>query len=62
MIKEYDIVKAVKNINDLVLIGTIGTVVMIYQRPSLGYEVEFINDAKETIAVITVKPDEIAKR
>ena len=61
MIKEYDVIKAVKNINDKVLTGCVGTVVMVYLTPTPAYEVEFVNNENETIAVLTVKPDEIAK-
>jgi hypothetical protein len=62
MIKEYDVVKAAKNINEIVSIGCIGAVVMVFDKPTIAYEVEFFNDANETIAVLTVKPDEIVSR
>jgi len=61
MINEYDVVKAAKDLNDVVLKGCIGTVVIVYTRPSLGYEVEFFNGEDETIGVLTVTPDEITK-
>ena len=43
MIKEYDVVKAKKDLSDTVLEGCIGAVVMIYQEPTLAYEVEFVD-------------------
>lgn len=32
---------------------------MIYQEPTLGYEVEFINNEGDTLDVLTVYPDDI---
>jgi len=61
MIKEYDIVKAIKDLNSEVLKGCKGTVVMVHDSPTLGYEVEFFNDTHETIGVLTVYPDDIVK-
>ena len=61
MIKEYDLVMAVKDLSSMVLKGCKGVVVMAYDSPSPGYEVEFVNDANETIAVLTVNPDDIVK-
>jgi hypothetical protein len=34
---------------------------MVYENPSLAYEVEFFGSNDETIAILTVKPDEIIK-
>jgi CO dehydrogenase/acetyl-CoA synthase delta subunit len=58
-IKEYDIVKSTKDLNNKVLKGCEGTVLIVYDTPTLGYEVEFVNDANETLAVLTVYPDDI---
>jgi hypothetical protein len=59
MINEYDRVKAVKDLNDIILKGCNGTVVMVYDKPSPAFIVEFFNDSQETIGVLMVKPDEI---
>jgi hypothetical protein len=61
MINEYDMVNAARDLNEKVLSGCIGTVVMVYENPSLAYEVEFFGSNDETIAILTVKPDEIIK-
>lgn len=59
MIKEYDVVKAKKDLSDIVLKGCRGAVVMIYQQPTLGYEVEFVDNEGDTLDVLTVYPDDI---
>ncbi|WP_367652812.1 DUF4926 domain-containing protein [Holdemania filiformis] len=33
---------------------------MIYEKPRLGYEVEFINEMGETIELLTVKPQDVS--
>ncbi|GKX58674.1 DUF4926 domain-containing protein [Leminorella grimontii] len=60
-LQEYDVVKAKKDLSEAVQKGCIGAVVMVYQNPTLGYEVEFINDFGDTLDVITVDPDDIEK-
>lgn len=59
MIKEYDVVRAKKDLSEAVLKGCKGAVVMLYEEPTLGYEVEFINDFGEALDVLTVYPDDI---
>ncbi|MCT4713477.1 DUF4926 domain-containing protein [Enterobacteriaceae bacterium H18W14] len=59
MIKEYDVVKAKKDLTDTVLKGCRGAVVMIYQEPTLGYEVEFVDNEGDTLDVLTVYPDDV---
>lgn len=59
MIKEYNVVKATKNLSVNVSKGCKGAVVMLYEEPTLGYEVEFINDSGDTLEVLTVYPDDI---
>ena len=34
--------------------GTRGTIVMVYREPTLGYEVEFVDERGETLAVETL--------
>lgn len=59
MIREYDVVEAKKNLSDMVLKGCKGTVLMIYREPTLGYEVEFIDNKGDTLDVLTVYPEDI---
>ena len=55
-LNEYDVVRATRTLSDEVPVGSEGTIVMVYEHPSPGYEVEFI-DGGETLDVLTVKPD-----
>ena len=59
MIKEFAVVRAIKNLTPKVPEGTIGAVVMVYTEPTLGYEVEFVDDHHETLEVLAVYPDSI---
>jgi hypothetical protein len=56
-LNEYDVVRATKMLSD-VPAGSEGTIVMVYEHPSLGYEVEFM-DGGETLDVLTVEPEDI---
>ncbi|MEI7594871.1 MAG: DUF4926 domain-containing protein [Bacteroidota bacterium] len=51
--KEYDIVRLNKQIQD-VLEDSIGTILLVYED-NKSCEVEFVNDAGETINILTVK-------
>ncbi|MGN2428951.1 DUF4926 domain-containing protein [Klebsiella electrica] len=59
MLEEYDVVKAKKNLSATVSQGCLGAVVLIYQEPTIGYEVEFVNREGDTLDVLTVYPDDI---
>ena len=59
MLNENDSVKAKKDLSEHVLVGCIGTIVLIYQKPSLAYEVEFFDSQGDTIELLTVQPIEI---
>ncbi|WP_199141896.1 DUF4926 domain-containing protein [Pedobacter sp. ASV12] len=61
MIKKYDIVKAIKTLNDKVFEGCKGTVLIIYPDFPLAFEVEFVDEMNETLDVLTVKADDIVK-
>jgi hypothetical protein len=61
MLAEYTNVKAVKNLSDDVLIGTKGTIVLIYDTPRFAYEVEFFNNEGDTIEVLTVSASDFQK-
>ena len=59
MIKEYDVVKATKMLSDSIAMGCRGTVVMVHTKPTLGYEVEFVDDNGETLDILTVYQDDV---
>jgi len=61
MIKEYDIVKAVKDLNDKVKEGSEGTVLMVYPDFPSVYEIEFFDEMKESLDVLTVQVDDLIK-
>ena len=48
MIKEYDVVKSTKALSDAIAAGCKGAVVMVHTEPTIGYEVEFVDDNGET--------------
>ena len=59
MFKEYDVVKAKKNLSTTVPQGCLGAIVLVYQEPMIGYEVEFVDREGDTLDVLTVYPDDI---
>jgi hypothetical protein len=59
MLNEYAVVIATKDLSKGVKRGCVGTIVMVYDNPSLAYEVEFFNDNGDTIELLTVEPDDI---
>jgi len=59
MLNEYAVVVAAKDLSTDVKRGCVGTIVMIYDNPSLAYEVEFFKTNGDTIELLTVKPDDI---
>ena len=55
MFSEYDVVKAARAIDDIVPEGTTGAILMIFNdAKTREYEVEFVDDAGESLAVLTV--------
>ncbi|MFA5670732.1 MAG: DUF4926 domain-containing protein [Balneolaceae bacterium] len=59
MLNEYAVVVATKDLSEGVKQGCVGTIVMIYDNPSLAYEVEFFDVIGDTIELLTVEPDDI---
>lgn len=55
----YQVVKANRQLSDTVQEGCKGTIVMIYTSPTIGYEVEFVDESLNTIDIITVKEEDI---
>lgn len=54
---DYDVVEARAQLAGAVAPGTIGTVVMVFATEPPSYEVEFVNLAGESLAVLTVMED-----
>jgi hypothetical protein len=55
---DYDIVRARRPIEGIVPPGTEGTVLMVFAADPPAYEVEFLDKAGESLAVLTVEePD-----
>lgn len=61
MVEEYDFVELTEDIMTDLKAGTRGAVVMVYPSDPPEYEVEFVNDVGETIAVRTVRGDQLRK-
>ncbi|MDR7345462.1 hypothetical protein J2X14_003909 [Pantoea alhagi] len=59
MLNEYDVVKAKRELSDKVLQGTRGAIVLVYEDPVLGYEVEFVDNKGDSLSVLTVCPNDI---
>lgn len=59
MIQEYDIIKAMHDLNDKILTGCRGTVLFIYPRFPTEYEVEFIDETNQTLDILTVDADDV---
>jgi len=56
--KEYDVVKSKKKLSSKVPKGLTGTIVMDYSN-SNDFEVEFFDNNKETVDVITVNKEDL---
>ena len=61
MIREYDIVITTKDINDKVVKGMSGTVLMVYDVKPPQYEIEFLDEDGYTIDVLTLSENNIIK-
>ncbi len=59
MINEYDVVKAKRSLSPKISKGCRGAVLMVFDEPSLAYEVEFVDEIGVTIDVITVYPNDL---
>ena len=58
MFEEYDVVKSKRQI-DHIPKGTLGTIVMVYGKRE--YEVEFVDDDGESLAVVTLSQEDIVR-
>lgn len=61
MTNEHDVVMAKKHLSKMVPQGTKGVVVMIYKKPHLAFEVEFIDSNNNFIELLTVDSNDIVK-
>ncbi len=61
MCQEYDIVRLQRTLSERLPAGTVGTVLMVYDEPDLpkSYEVEFVDAAGRTIAVLTIRAEDV---
>lgn len=60
--EEYAVVKLKRNISSANLkIGDRGTIVMIHTKPYRAYKVEFLDKAGNTIALLTLKEEDLKK-
>lgn len=60
----YDIVELIDDLPDEnVKMGSIGTVLIIYDYPELhlAYEVEFLDESGDTIGLLTLKSNQVVK-
>ena len=59
--EEYDTVRVLVDTEKDIKKGDIGVVIMVYDDPTEGYEVEFINEDGTQKAQIVFKANEIEK-
>ena len=57
MLREYEIIFAKRDLNDLIAQGTKG-VVLVILRPGL-YEVEFVDERNNTIGLLEVQENDV---
>ena len=59
-IRELDVVKVLEDMPDKNLTaGMIGTVIHIFTKPNLAYEVEFCDDSGRTVEQRALWPDQV---
>jgi hypothetical protein len=56
---EYDVVKLSRSLSGDVPSGTLGAVLMVFASIHPQYEVEFVNNAGESLAVLTMKEGDL---
>jgi len=61
MFGEYEIVRSLAQVGKKVTSGTRGVIVMVYPAEPPGYEVEFFDEAGNTLAVETVDEKQIER-
>jgi len=59
---ENDVIRLVRDLPEHGLTaGTVGTIVHVFNRPRLAYEVEFCDDGGHTTAQLALAPDAIER-
>ena len=58
-IQEYDVVKSSKKLSEAVPKGALGAVLIVYPSDPEEYEVEFVDEDGDTLAILTVKGSDI---
>ncbi|HPF37170.1 MAG TPA: DUF4926 domain-containing protein [Phycisphaerae bacterium] len=62
MFIEYDCVRLLKPLEgESAPVGSMGVIVMIHYTPVTAYEVEFFDEAGNSLMTVTVGPDQIQK-
>jgi hypothetical protein len=56
---EYDVVRSIRSLGEDVPSGTSGAVLMVFGSAHPQYEVEFVDGAGESLAVLTVKEEDL---
>lgn len=56
---EYDVVRSIRPLGKEVPGGTPGAVLMVFASAHPQYEVEFVNGAGESLAVLTVSEEDL---
>lgn len=56
---EYDVVRSIRSLSDDIPRGTSGAVLMVFASTPPQYEVEFVNGEGESLAVVTVKEEDL---
>ncbi len=54
MLKEYDVVRLMRDLDDNLRAGSVGTILIVYPSDPPEYEVEFVDDDGDSIGVRTV--------
>jgi hypothetical protein len=58
--KLFDVVKLVSDRpEDSLAAGSVGTIVHVFDKPDLAYEVEFADANGRTLALVTLRPDQL---
>ncbi|PTU70394.1 DUF4926 domain-containing protein [Chromobacterium haemolyticum] len=56
---EYDVVRSTCSLGDGVPRGTTGAILMVFASEHPQYEVEFVDSEGESLAVLTVKEEDL---
>ncbi|MEX0730116.1 MAG: DUF4926 domain-containing protein [Aquisalimonadaceae bacterium] len=57
--REYDVVRAKRELESGIPLGSLGAVLMVFRVDPPEYEVEFVDDTGETLGVLTVEENNL---